>query len=1044
MPEGFAGLHGRELRDLGRADAPAPEYAQGAGGEEPYVRNTPHDLTGLCLSGGGIRSATFNLGVLQALSRLNVLGRFDYLSTVSGGGYIGSWWMRMRQRRGTSFPDDRPDAPEVRHLREFSNFLSPRVGVGQTETWNFVVALVAAMVPSLVAAAAALVLAVWAASGLAASLRLASDSDVGALTVAYAAATVVVIAAGELVWRRLRKATDEDQGGVLFVVSAVIGVAASTVVWRAGVGRTWAPVLGWVAGVVVLLVLRFAASRLVVTQTDRAQRAALDRVAGRLLRLAAAAAAFGLVWKAGAWMVAQTGPVVSWTLPGGLTMSGLAAWVVRKLSAEPSRARTGGLSEKVGGCLPQIAAWAVILGGAASASALLQSDVLSPQDWWVPGAAAIAVIFFVMLLFDPAEVGLHAAYRARIARAYLGDAADESTRRVSDETEQDDVPLWKLAEGKDGAAPPRPVHLVCCAANDLAGDPLPILGRGAQSAVLSRHGFAVADAYRPWKRADDEVSLAGAVTASAAAFNPAMGAASVRLGPGVSFLLAALDLRLGLWLPHPLDGSTLATSLPGSWFLREMVSRLFVARGRGVHLSDGGHFENLALYELIRRHCRYVIVSDCGQDLDMAFDDVGNAIRRVRADFGVEINVDLEALRPTDRGVSRRHVAVGDISYPDGDRGVIVVIKPTVTGDEPNDVLQYRSRNSDFPNETTADQFYDAAQWESYRRLGIHIAEIAFTSSVRRAGGPDAAIDFALMRQEWYPTPPGLEDAQGELEDCCRQIAEALRDEGPPALARQVYPEMAWGTEGDTLASHEWPKAIEAIVRVTQLMEDVWRTSSLERYPGHPANVAWMNWFQRWASAPAFRTLWPILRPMWSAQMRRFYEPRFDLDEIVDLDVVGEVVRSPESGTPRDGTARTLWTRRRASPSKGTWFELWLRLEDGAHDRRVQVALARLLSGSDPATLTFSDNDLYVIPGFWGAGIGSWFLDAIIRRIRDEDTEVRRIEVEFAAVAATDAAARQSHSDQEQFYARAGFRAETSGGRRVLVLTLAPNTKITP
>src|SRR5262245_29009504 len=269
MPEGFAALHERELRDMGRPAEPArPEYAQGAGGEEPYVRRTPHDLVGLCLSGGGIRSATFNLGVLQALSRLGVLERFDYLSTVSGGGYIGSWWMRMRQRRGTSFPDDRPDAPEVRHLREFSNFLSPRVGVGQTETWNFVVALLAAMVPSLVAAAAVLVLVLWAANGLAASLRLATDSDVGLLTVAYAAATVVVIAFGELVWRRLKKATEEDQGGVLFVVSAVIGVAVATATWRAGVGRTWSPVAGWVAGVGVLVVLRFVASRLVVTQAD--------------------------------------------------------------------------------------------------------------------------------------------------------------------------------------------------------------------------------------------------------------------------------------------------------------------------------------------------------------------------------------------------------------------------------------------------------------------------------------------------------------------------------------------------------------------------------------------------------------------------------------------------------------------------------------------------------------------------------------------------------------------------------------------------------
>ena len=56
---------------------------------------------------------------------------------------------------------------------------------------------------------------------------------------------------------------------------------------------------------------------------------------------------------------------------------------------------------------------------------------------------------------------------------------------------------------------------------------------------------------------------------------------------------------------------------------------------RDVHLSDGGHFENLAFYELVRRHCRYIIVSDCGADPGVAFDDLGNALRRIREDFGV-------------------------------------------------------------------------------------------------------------------------------------------------------------------------------------------------------------------------------------------------------------------------------------------------------------------------------------------------------------------------------------------------------------------------
>jgi hypothetical protein len=120
----------------------------------------------LCLSGGGIRSATFCLGVIQALAAFDVksgklrpdkggpgepedslLGRFHYLSTVSGGGYIGSWLSAWRSY--DDFPKvrseliGRPDGPdveppEVSWLRAYSNYLTPRVGVGSADAWTAV------------------------------------------------------------------------------------------------------------------------------------------------------------------------------------------------------------------------------------------------------------------------------------------------------------------------------------------------------------------------------------------------------------------------------------------------------------------------------------------------------------------------------------------------------------------------------------------------------------------------------------------------------------------------------------------------------------------------------------------------------------------------------------------------------------------------------------------------------------------------------------------------------------------------------------------
>jgi len=159
--------------DLSALDTETPGPAG-----EPWIRYTPIDRVGLAFSGGGIRSATFNLGVLKALHELGLLKHVDYLSTVSGGGYIGAWWTAWRARWGKEFPEALPDpnAPdnsqpekknrepeEVRHLREFSDFLSPRIGFFESETWNAVMAVLSAVLPAVVVASSVISLAflVW-------------------------------------------------------------------------------------------------------------------------------------------------------------------------------------------------------------------------------------------------------------------------------------------------------------------------------------------------------------------------------------------------------------------------------------------------------------------------------------------------------------------------------------------------------------------------------------------------------------------------------------------------------------------------------------------------------------------------------------------------------------------------------------------------------------------------------------------------------------------------------------------------------------------
>jgi hypothetical protein len=165
------------------------------------------------------------------------------------------------------------------------------------------------------------------------------------------------------------------------------------------------------------------------------------------------------------------------------------------------------------------------------------------------------------------------------------------------------------------------------------------------------------------------------------------------------------------------------------------------AHAPAVHLSDGGHFENLGLYELVRRHCRRIIVSDAGEDPTEAFHDLANAIRRIREDFGVEIAIDVAPLRHGSDGFAKQHVTVGTIHY-DGlngqDKGQLLYFKPNLVGEEPLDIMRYRALHPAFPHEGTVDQFYDEAQWESYRRLGEHAVYVGL--GFARPGGDATAL----------------------------------------------------------------------------------------------------------------------------------------------------------------------------------------------------------------------------------------------------------------------------------------------------------------
>src|SRR5262249_20164839 len=150
---------------------------------------------------------------------------------------------------------------------------------------------------------------------------------------------------------------------------------------------------------------------------------------------------------------------------------------------------------------------------------------------WVVAVSG-AIIVLAVLLFDPARVGMHEFYRTKISRCYLGASNPgpaESNRQII-ERHDDDLQLEDLGKV------PKPIHVICAAANDISGDALGTLYRGARSAVLSGNGISIGDKTRSL----DKLRVSAALTASAAAFNSQMGRLSMDLGPAVTFLMSAL------------------------------------------------------------------------------------------------------------------------------------------------------------------------------------------------------------------------------------------------------------------------------------------------------------------------------------------------------------------------------------------------------------------------------------------------------------------------------------------------------------------------
>lgn len=409
---------------------------------------------------------------------------------------------------------------------------------------------------------------------------------------------------------------------------------------------------------------------------------------------------------------------------------------------------------------------------------------------------------------------LNGLYRNRLARGFLGAARPE--RRPDPYTgfdSADNVRLYRLVPGQpEPEKPAEPVPplapeertvlypVINAALNVTATENLAWQERKAEpfvftplysgSGMLSRPGKApgrrtgayVQSAIYAGNEPDfgmneDErtvtgqtrlgVTLAMAMSISGAAATPNMGYYS---SPATALLMTLFNVRLGAWLPNPALAGTLGDGVSRAGpknSIHALISELRGSthdRGEDVYLSDGGHFENLGLYEMVRRRCCFIVVSDGGADPHCALKDLGNAVRKVKIDLDVDIEFGELHISSRDKPLKpdlQLAWALGEITYPDTDErgerltGTILYIKPSYFGEcdgLPVDVLAYARGSASFPHESTADQFFSESQFESYRRLSDYFAtklteKMAEQRKETKAKDPVALSDlFAAAR----------------------------------------------------------------------------------------------------------------------------------------------------------------------------------------------------------------------------------------------------------------------------------------------------------
>lgn len=659
----------------------------------------PANLVGLAISGGGIRSATFATGVIQCLAEKQLLTAVDYLSTVSGGGYIGSFlssYLNSSLAEVGTKADQLPfkkvennEAAPIRHMRNHSKYLAE----------GSVLDLV----------------------------RTAGQMAYGVLTNVVIIFPFIVLLATITFWAQRELISQAMRGTYTIkftpVTEGLLAILAGLVVFLAivqNLGRIgpwchwWRNIYEWVT--VGFLVLGVGA---LLYELQPAVFAGFHWLVDELPTWSHMAAAFATPPALGALLVLlKSRPIIGKILLTIFWLTGPIAFLLLYF----------GIVHELVQC------WQPGQGQVAP-PCWLETPVsffgMPARPWYFWLLVDLGAIVYGFLFLNINMTSPHTFYRNRLASAYLLKAAEDTTN-IPPTVKTAPNAAQVLSELNTTSR--APYHLINGALN-LSNCAAPELrGRQSDFFLFSKHfcGSPILGYFptRTWEGLDSHLNLATAMAISGAAAAPIMGMASII---GASFMLAILNVRLAYWLRDPNPAKWMRRGVWPAFFrgpgpvhlLREMFA-MTNEKGAYVNVSDGGHLENLGVYELLRRKCKFIIAIDGECDEAMVFPSLMRVIRFAKIDFGIDIDIDLNDLRLDAKGLSKAHSAVGTIDYGSGQRGLLLYIKASLTGNEPDYVKAYKAKEPAFPHESTAKQLFAEDQFEAYRAVGHHAASDLF------------------------------------------------------------------------------------------------------------------------------------------------------------------------------------------------------------------------------------------------------------------------------------------------------------------------------